>query len=70
VLSLALAVLAGARCMGGGISRSRDQYSSGHCRKTPSEYKFSPFVNVATGVARGKVTKIIPGNAEKLTPGY
>jgi hypothetical protein len=27
-------------------------------------------VNVATGVARGKVTKIIPGNSEKLTPNY
>ena len=27
-------------------------------------------VNVATGVARGNVTKIIPGNAEKLTPNY
>jgi hypothetical protein len=25
-------------------------------------------VNVATGIARGKVTKIVPGNAEKLVP--
>jgi len=25
-------------------------------------------INVATGIARGKVTKIVPGNAEKLTP--
>lgn len=25
-------------------------------------------INIATGVARGKVTKIVPGNAEKLTP--
>jgi hypothetical protein len=25
-------------------------------------------INVATGVTRGKVTKIVPGNAEKLTP--
>ena len=25
-------------------------------------------VNVATGVTRAKVTKIVPGNAEKLTP--
>jgi hypothetical protein len=25
-------------------------------------------INVATGVARGKVTKIVSGNAEKLTP--
>jgi hypothetical protein len=25
-------------------------------------------INAATGIARGKVTKIVPGNAENLTP--
>jgi hypothetical protein len=33
----------------GGISSIRGQYSSGHCRKTPSEYKFSSF-------------QVLPGN--------
>jgi hypothetical protein len=38
------------------------------CTKYDKRGDIITIVNVATGIARGKVTKIISGNAEKLTP--
>jgi hypothetical protein len=38
------------------------------CSKFDKQGNTITIINVATGVARGKVTKIISGNAEKLTP--
>ena len=38
------------------------------CTKYDKQGDTISTINVATGVARGKVTKSVPGNAEKLTP--
>jgi hypothetical protein len=38
------------------------------CSKYDKHGDTITIINVATGVSRGKVTKIVPGNAEKLTP--
>jgi len=38
------------------------------CTKYDKQGETITSINAATGVARGKVTKIVPGNAEKLTP--
>jgi hypothetical protein len=42
--------------------------SNNPCSKYDKQGDTITPINVATGVARGKVTKIVPGNAEKLTP--
>jgi len=38
------------------------------CTKYDKQGDALTSINVATGVARGKVTKIVPGNAENLAP--
>ena len=38
------------------------------CTKYDKQGDTISTINVATGVARGKITKSVPGNAEKLTP--
>jgi subtilisin family serine protease len=38
------------------------------CTKYDKQGDTITSINVATGVARGKVTKIVPGNAENLAP--
>jgi hypothetical protein len=38
------------------------------CTKWDKQGDTITSINVATGIARGKVTKIVPGNAENLAP--
>jgi len=44
------------------------EWPANPCSKYDQQGDTITSINVATGVARGKITKIVPGNAEKLTP--